>query len=336
MKMQTPGFPKGIRDLVEIEFRGVHLTWLSCLAHILRFCGRGVSLADLLSQAPIPMGGPSQQQAFKIARQLGFEVCLADLHKAAWRNTPHSFLIAQRKSSYSFIISEKINNNYRLILPGYHGMIVMTETEINRDNKFICLLTYRSNGILPRQYKQHQKLWLIPWEKGYLGNYDAAQVDVIRRELETLPSPNYCKPSLASFSVKDLLLTHSALCPNLPKHYGVFRRVNLKREADFVDFNHIFPALSKLISVIENTNAAKANNPVNFSAKFFCDFLTIHPFLNGNRRIAILLISNYLKEIDYTINWEEISLSELYYWTRLASRGKIYTLENGLLRALKK
>lgn len=46
------------------------------------------------------------------------------------------------------------------------------------------------------------------------------------------------------------------------------------------------------------------------------------------------LISRFLKDHEADISWQRIGLSEVYYWTRIASRGKINCMIQGFRREI--
>ncbi|WP_158206798.1 Fic family protein [Pseudoduganella flava] len=59
------------------------------------------------------------------------------------------------------------------------------------------------------------------------------------------------------------------------------------------------------------------------AARLFCDFLSIHPFANGNRRMGMTLAALYLGRWGWHMRWDAVGIAPLYYAVRCASNGHI-------------
>jgi fido (protein-threonine AMPylation protein) len=139
---------------------------------------------------------------------------------------------------------------------------------------------------------------------------------------------------MSSLSPEGLKNAHLSLNPEMKKYYGRYREINLRRDGHFIHHDRISYAIDELFHQIYKFKYTSKPELEIFSAKLFCDFLSIHPFLNGNRRIAMALISRFLKDHEADISWQRIGLSEVYYWTRIASRGKINSMIQGFRREI--
>ncbi len=171
-----------------------------------------------------------------------------------------------------------------------------------------------------QDYKQ--KFWLIDWESKYAGFYDK-NIVLKSNTLHSLdPSVLETLPELVDFTLTCITELHRELCPELINQYGVFRKINLKRNRTiFVDYKYIEEALEKLLYQVRTSQIASFNDGLVFLCKIYTDFQTIHPFLDGNNKIAMKIVDLYLKKWGKKISWENISTSQFHYWTRCARMG---------------
>lgn len=56
-------------------------------------------------------------------------------------------------------------------------------------------------------------------------------------------------------------------------------------------------------------------------AAVFMDFLRIHPFLNGNRRVAMALAAAWAAREGLTLDWARLSRVQLHHAVRCAAAG---------------
>ncbi|MBI4044652.1 MAG: Fic family protein [Candidatus Diapherotrites archaeon] len=85
--------------------------------------------------------------------------------------------------------------------------------------------------------------------------------------------------------------------PDYDKYKGIWRPVDVEirtSKFEFPHFKHV-PALMK--KLIEQYNKQKQSvHPVELAAKLHCSFTTIHPFADGNGRMARLLMNYILQK----------------------------------------
>lgn len=101
-------------------------------------------------------------------------------------------------------------------------------------------------------------------------------------------------------SEKTILALHTILLnkiPNYDQYKGIWRPVNIRvRTSQFQ-----FPPPQEVSSLMKETMTWYAEkkqfiHPVELAAKLHCQFTTVHPFVDGNGRIARLLL-NYILQI---------------------------------------
>lgn len=127
-------------------------------------------------------------------------------------------------------------------------------------------------------------------------------------------------PPLQSFHAAALLASHAAISPSDPR-FGRYRTVNLRRTRTFLDHHQVSTAVDALLA---RAAVARLKGPerLAFAAQLFSDFLSIHPFINANRRMAMRLVSDWLA-LQGTLNhsWSEVSRGQIYHAVRCGIRG---------------
>lgn len=314
---------------------------LLCLLFFLKYSGKSLRLDALLSIAPISMNGMTENIADFVFRRAGVRSKLINFNdiEEILKKAP-VFII--RKSGYSFLILGSTGNSLKIFFPGYRESVSVVP---NEPGIYEEIVSARALYLLPFGPARHiflkqPKMWLISWRPEYSGAYDQLLVRKIDEFIQSKKVAISKPLPLTDISCAALLSSHKTMCFDLPEFYGTFRKINLRRECLFVDSNFVSSALEKLLGKLNSTRPQNLQSMLEFSVKGFTDFLTIHPFHNGNRRIGMLLVSKYLNQFGYEINWDNCSRTELYYWTRCASRGHFRSMiqgfkENLIIRASK-
>lgn len=308
---------------------------LSCLVAFLQASGKTVSLDVLLDIAPIPKSGATENLLKFIFKRIGISAKSVSYTLVCAGAFEYPILI-KKKSGYFFIVLAELSDDYLLVLPGYkdHPISYPKVSDIFDDVSQAYVLSLLPYGPARYTFLKQAKLWLIPWCKEYEGSYDSTLVaqsdEIFQRE------KHECRDAVPPefFSCASLLGSHLSICPTAPLFYGRYRNINLKRGCLFVDYSMVQVALTSLLDVVMKSKPCNMENRVLFAAKFFTDFLTIHPYHNANRRMGMLLVSKYLKQWGYGLDWSGISCAEIYYWTRCASRGHFQPMTNGFRKKL--
>ncbi len=86
---------------------------------------------------------------------------------------------------------------------------------------------------------------------------------------------------------------HRRVMYNLLPSAGVFRSVNVKPHQSAFEYMNYRAVSTRLRELCEKTTVllATSSEPLLICMDFFADFLHIHPFVNGNGRVARLLLA---------------------------------------------
>lgn len=322
-------------DLCSIKMLPVHYrehesSSISCMSAFLRWHGIKVVLEDMIDIAPISISGATSNMIEFIARRSGIStkriVNLSDADK----NLP---LLIQKNSGYSFLLLKKYNNSYLAVLPGAIQSVDMIceSDDLFRSIKSCHRLSLSKNtGCILNRNRRFAKLFLIPWREDYTGKYVPERVQRLNSVFSKLERAQANEIVIDKLSVVEIRKAHRQLCPSLPNYFGNFRKINLRRSSLFVDHRSIPTAIEALLDVLHGITAT-VNFPaklIYFTTRCIVDFLTIHPFSNGNRRVAMALACTFVKKNGAVLNWSEISRPQFYYAIRCAANGHFKNLEN--------
>jgi hypothetical protein len=143
---------------------------------------------------------------------------------------------------------------------------------------------------------------------------------------EALPPVKVSPPApLIDWSIGSLFASHGAMMPSLPEFYGCFRKVVIARHPTvFADPRDLAPCVEALLGeaaagILDSEAALKC-------ARIYSDFVTLHPFVDGNGRMARVIVDKMAADAGLDLAWSEISRAQLYYGARLANRGHIRAL----------
>lgn len=322
-------------QLGRLEFREMQTSALSCLAAFLRTHGIPIHIDDLLDIAPIPSSGLSPRLLDFVLRRVGIEANEIDPN----RLLDHVFtspILLERKSGYFILILDMRPTNLTVAFPGNSKPVckMSRNSDVLDEVVSIHSLHLLAPGPAFRRRFRQSRLWLLPNENIPSAQYffsEAARMRNIfksRVKRESTPQP------LTELSVKALLNSHRSICEPFPEYYGQYRTINLQRHRIFVDASCIAPLIDLLFLRILEFKAANLNEIIWFATRLFVDFLSIHPFINANRRMAIELIKTFLGQWDLHLDWKSITSAECYYWTRCAANGHFRPLEDGFRKNL--
>jgi fido (protein-threonine AMPylation protein) len=319
-----------------IELREGALPLLSCVATFLRSNGINVQYDDLLDIAPVsPTGNAATVLPF-LCRRIGIRIEQVDENSL---ETGRSFpILVEEPSGYFLLLLERSDLTFITVLPGISPFPqATTQAAENPDRKYYALkLSAKAGPAFITRYRQ-ARLFLIPWRTEYTGEYSKALVQEVNKAFSAAHRKLHRPAPLPSLTTDAILAAHRQLFPSLTAFYGCYRRINLRRNSVFVDYRFVALALDELLKNL----APRANQRLSeketiyFSARCFVDFLTIHPFLNANRRIGMLLTNAFAKNQGFDIDWGRMNRSQIYYSVRLACKGHFGHLEQLLYSAMK-
>jgi len=286
-----------------LEYRDHETSFLACFSAYLNSLGINISLDDILSLAPIPKGKISSKNIRYCARRIGIDIERIENFSISTVSDRFPILL-QRQSSYSFLIWKFDGKIFQVSLPGFSKPYtdIGIDADVLQKVGAAYFLKIERPYIWGARKRNCQKLWLIPWLVEYGGIYASDAVCELRRQLGV--EGRHIEPpgKLEKLNISAIMDLHLLMCPKLPKHYGVLRKINLRRDGIFVDHKSIESALNLLVNVIIENISKSKQDPITFAAFLLTDFLSIHPFINGNRRIAMRIVDFIFQNLIFRSN----------------------------------
>lgn len=335
MQTESIGDLECCKRIGKVEFREVETSTLSCLAAFLRWSGIAVKLDNLLDIAPVPSTGVSIQLLNFLAKRIGLRLHSVETDHIKSSLTQHPLLI-QRISGYALLLLKLDGGGFIAALPGHPDSCctIPFDSDILEEIAAVHALQLLPYGPARKMAPNPPKLWLLPWRPTYTASYDANAVLELKKVHPIEANREATAVPLGDLTIEALQLSHRSICSQQPDHYGRYRKINLRRGCIFVDFLAVPQATEELLARARESSAFGTDDAIKFAARLFTDFLSIHPFLNANRRMATLIVAKYLERWKVIICWKEINSSQIYYWTRCASHGHFRFLEEGFRRNL--
>jgi hypothetical protein len=308
----------------------VETSVLSCLTIFLRIKGSFHKLSLILEIAPISTRNLGYDIVDYTCRKIGISLCRLDIASSGFLDDSTHPTLVVRRSEYSFLILDSNQNSCIAVSPGYPKsvMIIDKKSDFFDDLIFAAKMSSPSPPQIKRGSSQKIRLFLLPREDSYLAKYDEKAALELNARLLTQPVNQHVSQNLKALSIPELLITHLSLAPESPELYGVMRKVELRRNSVFMNSDAVENAVKELMLMAELHDPKKIMDIYAFAARLFIDFLTIHPFNNGNRRMAMEVVTVYFRRFGMEVNWFNITTSEIYFWTRCAARGHFRGLES--------
>lgn len=314
-----------------IEYHDTQTSVLACLAAFLRFCGLPVRLDHLIDIAPIPQQGADAALLAFIGRRLGIALAPVEAGaQAQWRQ--HEVLMARNARGYWCLLWPADDTSFLAGLPGLAGSFrrLPASSGIVETIAAVYALGRPARALRLQRALRPPRLWLLPWQPCYAGPYDSTLVERLRSALAARNIEERAPGSLAAMTPHALRQAHRSLVRGASPIHGTYRTINMRRgDTLFVDYRAVAPAVEMLLARARRHRPTGVGEAIDFSARLFADFLSIHPFLNGNRRMAILLVAYYLSPWDVAIDWSRVKSSQHNYWMRCTQRGHFSVLRQG-------
>lgn len=291
-----------------------------CLLAYLKIYGYRGELARILPAAPLPISGASTRLSQFLARRLGLALlplstdCIGDALSST------SVLLMRADGDTTLLLGAS-SDAYTAWLPEQPGILThLTAQAVVGATAWAIERT--GTGMLLNRRPRAPRFWLLD-NYTEVPTFDRA---VLRRLVDTYlaDAPSETEPvEITELSVTALLHSHASIAPSHPQYFGQFRHINLRPEAGFVDARHVPALIQQLLEKTASYQAEQTHDPLVLAAKVFSDYLTLHPFLNGNRRLGMALVSAVLARDGYRLDWDAITLTECYYMVRCAARGHL-------------
>jgi len=313
-----------------IEFHDMPTSWIACMGAVLRLNGISTGLEDLLDVVPVPRNGASERLIERFARRVGIKMTPIPIPSPLDLPLENKTILIARPSGYFMLVFSTTTSNHIIGLPGHYPCEFPTESDVLSGAAAAWRLEFMAEGAALKRIVRPCKLFLIDNPARSKPKYDPA--DVIRVQSLLSRCPHRPAPPLAlnDLTPASLLASHRAIYPALNGYYGAYRPINLRRHMIFLDHTVIAETMESLLDCARQARTNGLNNIVGFAARLYVDFLTIHPFINANRRMAEEVVARWLVEQNMGIRWNVITKTQRYYLTRCAAHGHFKGLENAL------
>ncbi|WP_431049203.1 Fic family protein [Roseateles sp. L2-2] len=170
---------------------------------------------------------------------------------------------------------------------------------------------------LSKQRWRHRSRYVVWGLQDFRPASEATPVRMEALSARLLQTPSRRVPaSLSTFSIDGLLEAHRWL--NVERD-ATFRDVDMMGFQPYAKHEDIRRHCQHLMSRASSL-ATEAPDFVQL-ARLVADFLLVHPFLDGNRRVSYLLISSVVRFWGRVFDPSRCPLAHFYFGVRLASRG---------------
>jgi fido (protein-threonine AMPylation protein) len=314
-----------------LEFRETSTAPLSCFSAFLKWSGVAVNLDMLMDIVPIPTEGASKRQIAMVARQLGILMNPISQEKIKDQLESSAGYI-HRTSGYAILLLAVVNERFIAALPGHpNGFCsIPLDSDLFDGVQITSSLHLAKPGPALRRSHRIAKFQFLVWRDIYCAKYRLNDVVQLSKKLAKVNIVQVAPLPLSELTNSALLASHRSIARAPSKYLGNFRTLNLRRSVIFVDFQAVRAAIAEFMQVAREAECSTQEEVLMLATRLFVDFLIIHPFVNANRRMAMLIVSKFMDRWSMGVRWDEISRAQIYFWVRCASNGHVKPLENGL------
>lgn len=306
-------------------------TALACLVAALRLRGHPLRLTDLQGEWPIPNAGLPLAGWQRLGRRVGVSVTAGSAQAPV---PPGDHLLAQRRDGRCLLLL----GAGRAYVPGEPRPFRLLQPGALAAADVALLAVLGGGGsadVLRRRPVRRLRLETLPG-----GDWRGARADPARlRDLQTdasrWPDVQAEPPPLDGLTLPDLLAAHRCLGPAGSPFHGHFRRVDLHASTALLAWVQIPAAMDALVARLAvRPPAGDVTAHARALAAVFMDFLRIHPFLNGNRRVAMSLARVWAAREGWRLDWTGLSRLQLHHAVRCAAAGHSRPLVQALAAGL--
>jgi len=279
------------RTIDMLTYDSIVTTSLSCLLFVARLSGSRITLGEIFSLAPFSTTF-SYNALSAAARRLGF--VLSNSYHDEIASYP---ALGVLQNGYTFLILGRTTDSAFLMLPGINNdiNILPSKSDIVEDASLLEISAT----------KRLQRVRFTP---------------VLKSEILHKLSLDNIAPL---FDVETIVEWNRLLFTGSPEIYGRIRVQKLVR----LDCNYFPPieirsGLEKLMRVARFVIQAPVELLPRYLIYLYLDFGAIHPFLNGNGRVAVRFVLQVAAMRGLKFDVSLVPRSELYYWVASLHRRK--------------
>lgn len=312
-------------------------TPVACLTVLARLLGHDAHALDLSAEVPISNGGIPLKDWQRLCRRVGLKA-----EEYPWQ-IPHRDVGARpvflRLQDGSCLLLLDVGESWcRAYVPGldFPFRWLRTDQLALEQVAFSCVVSVGSSGweakTRPWRTPKLNVLSSLSYEFGFA---NAQAFWELYPEVARWPFTSQLPPVLPELSIAGLVEAHRSLGVEGSPFHGVFRRVNLHGTGPMVVWQQVPQAMGELFRHIAAMPPERhAPFAVERVVAVFMDFLAVHPFINGNRRMAMALAAALFRRYGFLLDLSALSRIEIYYVVRCAVAGHPKPLMSAFARCL--
>ncbi|KQQ40056.1 hypothetical protein ASF61_04455 [Duganella sp. Leaf126] len=302
--------------IADIEARGTDTIVLACLLTFMRWRGFRGRLINVLGLAPMtPGSGAGLQFA---CRQLGLSLqqLAQPLHQ---QSLPDDSILLLCWADGRAMLAVARASGVAILFDPCSPPIPPWQALPAGAVSYLLEVSDRRRWARPRA--RPPRLWLVDYRPHSPADLDMDAIGTMSKRYAAACIEEREPNVPVELTTAAVLACHESMAPAHPAFFGCLRTLNIRQYSVFVDAADVPRLLDALLVAVARGPALVPEGLLPFAARVLTDFLTIHPFLNGNRRVALALVSAMLHRHDLKIYWDQIGVAAFYYAMRCAARG---------------
>lgn len=293
-------------------------TVVACVVAALRLRGHLLRVSDLQAEWPVPNTGLTLADVHRLCRRVGLTVTAVPAHTT---RPPGSHTLCSLRGGDGLLLL----GADRVYAPGVPHPFRRLRPDALRATEVIFLAALEGAGsperLLGRPVRRLRLDTLGQHDyRGALA--DPAALRDLQAQASRWPDVRDDPPPLDGLTLPQLLAAHRRLGPPGSPFHGHFRRVDLHTSTALLAWPQIPDAMAELVVRLAwRPPAGDLRAQTRVLAALFMDFLRIHPFLNGNRRVAMALARVWAARQGCVLEWSPLSRIQLHHAVRCAAAG---------------
>lgn len=311
-------------------------TAVACLVACLRLRGHAVNSGDLQAQWPFGTGSVTAEAWRRACRRMGLQTREVSVTQLAGDNLP---ALCRLNDGSCVLVLAAAPEGFRLLAPGVHFPYRLVERHRLPAERVAFACAVQGEGrteFLARRPLRRLRFEVLAGHDGQGAMADPRSLSALQAEAALWPDGGRQPPPIATMGVDELMAAHRSLADAGSPFHGRFRRINLQASTELLRWEHIPAAiwqwLERARDAPGSTDAALEAITI---AALYMDFLRIHPFLNGNRRLGMVLAGALAQQHGWQLDWTGLSRVQVYHAVRCAAAGHPGVLRAAIARCLR-